>query len=78
MRCYPVSTAINHVASEDEECSAHVEFDDGNTLAWNPGNQPGLGEQLVHVPLELNLEKFDKMFVDLMTRPTPGAHQAGR
>jgi purine nucleosidase len=50
----------------------------GNTLAWNPGNQPGLGEQLVHVPLELNLEKFDKIFVDLMTRPTPGAHQAGR
>ena len=43
----------------------------GNTLAWAPGTQPGLGEQLVHVPLELNLEKFDKLFVDLMTRPTP-------
>jgi hypothetical protein len=26
------------------------------------------------VPLELNLEKFDKMFIELMTRPTPGAH----
>jgi purine nucleosidase len=46
----------------------------GNTLVWVAGTQPGLGEQLVHVPLELNLEKFDKMFVDLMTRPTPGAH----
>ena len=40
------------------------------------GTQPGLGEQLVHVPLELNLEKFDKMFIDLMTRPTPGARPA--
>jgi purine nucleosidase len=46
----------------------------GNTLVWMPGSQPGLGEQLVHVPLELNLEKFDKMFVELMTRPTPGVH----
>lgn len=50
----------------------------GNTLAWVPGSQPGLGEQLVHVPLELNLEKFDKLFVDLMTRPTPGAHNPAR
>ena len=48
----------------------------GNTLAWLPGNQPGLGEQLVHVPQELDLARFDKMFVELMTRPTPGAHPA--
>ena len=46
----------------------------GNTLVWMPGSRPGLGEQLVHVSLELNLEKFDKMFIELMTRPTPGAH----
>lgn len=25
MRCYPVSTRINHVAKEDEECSRRVE-----------------------------------------------------
>ena len=47
----------------------------GNTLVWIAGSQPGLGEQLVHVPLNLNLEKFDKMFIDLMTRSTPGAPQ---
>jgi purine nucleosidase len=46
----------------------------GNTLVWVAGSQPGLGEQLVHVLLELNLEKFDKMFIELMTRPTPSAH----
>jgi putative SOS response-associated peptidase YedK len=25
MRCYPVSTRINHVANDDEECSTPVE-----------------------------------------------------
>ena len=26
MRCYPVSTRINHVANDDEDCSAPVEL----------------------------------------------------
>ena len=26
MRCYPVSTRINHVANDDEECSKPVEL----------------------------------------------------
>src|SRR5271169_1964679 len=26
MRCYPISTRINHVANDDEECSARVEL----------------------------------------------------
>jgi putative SOS response-associated peptidase YedK len=26
MRCYPVSTQINHVANDDAECSAPVEL----------------------------------------------------
>jgi putative SOS response-associated peptidase YedK len=26
MRCYPVSTRINHVANDDEECSCPVEL----------------------------------------------------
>jgi len=26
MRCYPVSVRINHVANDDEECSAPVEL----------------------------------------------------
>ncbi len=44
----------------------------GNILIWDPGQQPGLGEQIVHVPMEINVEKFYKMFIDLMMRPTPG------
>ena len=47
----------------------------GNTLVWAPGDEPGLGESLVNVPQYLDLAKFYKMFVDLMTRPTPGALQ---
>jgi inosine-uridine nucleoside N-ribohydrolase len=42
----------------------------GNTLVWLPGNQPGLGEQLVHVQTDLNLEKFNKMVVNLLSRPS--------
>ena len=26
MRCYPVSSRLNHVANDDEECSAAVEL----------------------------------------------------
>jgi putative SOS response-associated peptidase YedK len=26
VRCYPVSTPINHVANDDEECSMRVEL----------------------------------------------------
>jgi purine nucleosidase len=45
----------------------------GNVLVWTSGNQPGLGEQLVNIPEELNTEKFYKMFVDLMALPSSGA-----
>ena len=45
----------------------------GNTLAWTAGSEPGLGEQLVRVQQELDLEKLNRMFMELMTRPTPGA-----
>ena len=45
----------------------------GNTLSWAPGNNPGLGEQQVAVQEDLDLSRFYRMFVDLMTRPTPPA-----
>lgn len=40
----------------------------GNTLVWAEGNQPGLGEQLVHVQADLNLEKFNQRVIDLFSR----------
>ena len=45
----------------------------GDTLVWTPGSQPGLGEQLVHVQQDLDLDKFNKLFIDRITRPNPGA-----
>lgn len=43
----------------------------GDTLSWSPGNNPGLGEQPVHYQEDLDRERFYRMFVELMTRPTP-------
>lgn len=45
----------------------------GDTLAWAPGQQPGMGEQLVEVQKELDKEKFYKEYVELLSRPTPKA-----
>jgi inosine-uridine nucleoside N-ribohydrolase len=47
----------------------------GNTLVWAVGNQPGLGEVLAEVQDDLNKEKFYKEYVELLSRPTPGAKQ---
>jgi purine nucleosidase len=49
----------------------------GNTLSWAPGQQPGLGEVLVEVQKDLDKEKFYALYVELLTRPTPGARSAG-
>jgi purine nucleosidase len=43
----------------------------GNTLVWNPGDQPGLGEALVHVQTDLDLPKFNKLVIDLLSRAAP-------
>jgi inosine-uridine nucleoside N-ribohydrolase len=48
----------------------------GDTLAWAPGHQPGMGEVLVEVQEDLDREKFYKEYVDLLTRPTPLARPA--
>jgi inosine-uridine nucleoside N-ribohydrolase len=45
----------------------------GDTLAWAPGHQPGMGEVLAEVQKDLDKEKFYKEYVDLLTRPTPMA-----
>jgi purine nucleosidase len=50
----------------------------GDTLAWAPGQQPGIGEQLVEVQKELDREKFYKEYVELLSRPTPKAAPAAK
>ena len=48
----------------------------GDTLAWPPGQQPGLGEVLVEVQDDLDKGKFYREYVELLSRPTPNAKNA--
>ena len=41
----------------------------GNTLTWSDAMRPATGVQKVHAQLDLNLAKFTREFVDLMTAP---------
>jgi purine nucleosidase len=47
----------------------------GNTLAWTPGLQPGMGEVLVEVQDDLDKQKFYKEYVELLSRPTPNTKE---
>ena len=42
----------------------------GNTLTWTDQFAPNTGLQKVHTQLDLDLPKFKKMFIDLMSAPT--------
>ena len=46
----------------------------GNTLTWTDKDNPKLGSQLVEIQMDLDLARFNKMFVELMKAPTPLAH----
>jgi inosine-uridine nucleoside N-ribohydrolase len=48
----------------------------GDTLAWNPGNEPALHGPLVDVEEDLDAVKFYREFVALMSGSTPGTHPA--
>jgi purine nucleosidase len=43
----------------------------GNTLTWTDQFRPETNLQKVHAQLDLDLPRFEKLFVDLMTAPTP-------
>jgi purine nucleosidase len=43
----------------------------GNTLTWVEKDNPKLGAQLVEIQMDLDLARFNKMFVELMKAPTP-------
>jgi inosine-uridine nucleoside N-ribohydrolase len=47
----------------------------GETLTWGDALKPAIDLQLVHAQVDLDLPKFTKMFVDLMSAPTvPARH----
>ncbi len=39
----------------------------GDTLTWDENSKPATGVRLVHAQMDLDLARFQKMFVDLMT-----------
>ena len=39
----------------------------GNTLSWSPGEGPGLGEQLVQVVQDIDVERFESLTVELLS-----------
>jgi purine nucleosidase len=41
----------------------------GDTLSWTAANKPPLDLQLVHVQTDLDLARFNKLFIDLMKAP---------
>jgi inosine-uridine nucleoside N-ribohydrolase len=43
----------------------------GDTLTWQQGTEPGLGERKVDINVNVDLAKFNKMVIDLFTAPTP-------
>jgi inosine-uridine nucleoside N-ribohydrolase len=46
----------------------------GNTLTWSGTDKPRLAAQPVEIQVDLDAEKFYRMFVSLMSAPTPSVH----
>jgi purine nucleosidase len=46
----------------------------GDTLTWTEKDNPEVGARLVEIQMDLDLARFNKMFVELMKAPTPQAH----
>jgi purine nucleosidase len=46
----------------------------GNTLTWGDKDRPNLSERLVEIQEDLDLARFNKMFVDLMKAATTQPH----
>jgi len=47
----------------------------GDTLVWTEHDKPSASLQRAHVQMDVNWPKFQKMFVQLMSAPTPNSHQ---
>jgi purine nucleosidase len=47
----------------------------GNSLSWTNRDKPEVELQPVEVQDDLDLERFYKLFVDLLAAPTPGKNQ---
>ena len=50
----------------------------GETLTWSEELKPAVDLQLVHAQVDLDLGRFTRMFVDLMSAPTPTVAAAAK
>ncbi len=46
----------------------------GNTLTWTDKDKPKITGQQVEIQVDLDNQRFNQMFISLMSGPTPGAH----
>jgi purine nucleosidase len=46
----------------------------GNTLTWSERDKPKRSVRVVEIQMDLDAERFYRMFVNLMRAPTPAAH----
>jgi purine nucleosidase len=65
-----ITKTVNRYMSVDVDHGAGY----GNTLTWVEKDNPKLGAQLVEIQMDLDLARFNKMFVELMKASTPKAH----
>ena len=63
------------IITRDEILYMDVDLDRGagygNVLTWTAKNKPALDVQPVHIQLDLDNQKFDQLFVKLLSAPTP-------
>ena len=50
----------------------------GETLTWSAELKPAVDLQLVHAQVDVDLPRFTRQFVELMSAPTPKVDAAGR
>ena len=62
-----ITRKIEHYMSVDVDHGAAY----GNTLTWTEKDNPALGARLVEIQEDLELARFNKMFVELMKAATP-------
>lgn len=48
----------------------------GDTLVWTDHDKPAITLQKVHAQMDVDWPKFQKMFIQLMSAPTPNSHDA--
>lgn len=66
-------TLITHERYLYMDVSTEIGVSNGNTLIWTDSDKPAIPLRKVHAQTDINWPKFRKMFIHLMSAPTPEA-----